>query len=215
MGEGSNEVNPYDDGANKGVRFTGFDNTNSQAGDQPEQVRLVVRQSETDAEIDDNSRQTTEVIRADIDHTRSEMSQTIDAIQQKLNPQLLMDQAKATVMETATELISQAKDTAVEAVDHAKEVAVETASELMDHAKEAAVEAVDHTKQTVHDATVGKVEYMVSNITDTAQETGSGIVGMIKNNPLPAALVGLGLGWMYMKNQNNKPAASKAPRYVP
>ncbi len=219
MGEGSNEVNPYDDGANKGeydrVRFTGFDTADNQAPDQPQQVRLVVRPVESAPRVEDNSEQTTEVIRADIDQTRSEMSLTIDAIQQKLNPQLLMEQAKATVMETATELIDHAKDTAAEAVDHAKEAAVETASELMDHAKEAAVEAVDHTKQAVHDATVGKVEHMVSNITDTAQETGSGIVGMIKNNPLPAALVGLGLGWMYMKNQNNKPAASKAPRYVP
>ena len=206
MGEGSNEVNPYDDGANKGeydrVRFVGFDTPDNQETDQPQQVRLVTRPPETTASwVEDKDEPNTEVIRADIDQTRSEMSQTIDAIQQKLNPQLLMEQAKATVMETATELMDHAKDTATEAVDHVKE---------------AAVEAVDHTKQTVHDATVGKVEHMVSNITDTAQETGSGIVGMVKNNPIPAALVGLGLGWWYMQNQNkNKSAANNTPRYVP
>src|SRR4051812_21559582 len=55
-------------------------------------------------------------LRADIEQTRSELSTTIDAIQEKLNPQNIVDQAK----------------------------------------------------ETVREATVGKVEHMVSNATDTA-----------------------------------------------
>src|SRR3954451_7452767 len=41
----------------------------------------------------------TEAIRADIEQTRTELTVTIDAIQEKLNPQNLVDQAKDTVRE--------------------------------------------------------------------------------------------------------------------
>lgn len=74
-----------------------------------------------------------EVSRVEIERTRADMSETVDAIQDRLSPQNLKDQAK----------------------DRVKE------------------------------ATVGK-----------AQEAGSGIVDTIKANPLPAALTGIGLGWL-------------------
>ena len=211
MGERANEIAPYQD--------------DNRANDVPSMAG-------------DDADQRSEVILAGIEHTRSEMSQTIDAIQDKLNPQVVMQQAKVTVIETATELMDHAKDSAMQAVDHAKEAAQTTATELMDHAKdsaveavdhakqatqetatrlvdhakESAVEAVDHTKQTVHDATVGKVEHMVSNVSNAAQETGSGIVTTIKNNPIPAALVGLGLGWFFMKGQGQSKSASNTMR---
>jgi len=95
-------------------------------------------------------------LRTEIEQTRNEMSATIDAIQEKLNPQNIVDQAK----------------------------------------------------ETVREATVGRVEQMVSNATDTARETGSSVMDMIQQNPLPAAIVGLGLGWLLMRNgggSNNQP----------
>jgi ElaB/YqjD/DUF883 family membrane-anchored ribosome-binding protein len=74
--------------------------------------------------------------------------------------------------------------------------------QVKETASEKAGEAIDNVKQTVHDATVGKVENMVNNVSDTARETGSGIMDLIKENPVPAALAGLGLGWLFMKRQN-------------
>lgn len=76
-----------------------------------------------------------EVTRVEIERTRADMSETVDAIQNKLSPQNLKEQAK----------------------DRVKE------------------------------ATVGR-----------AQEAGSGVVETIRQNPLPAALTGLGLGWLLM-----------------
>jgi ElaB/YqjD/DUF883 family membrane-anchored ribosome-binding protein len=73
--------------------------------------------------------------RAEIVRTRADMSETVDAIQGRLSPENLKEQAK----------------------DRVKE------------------------------ATVGK-----------AQEAGSGIVETIRANPVPAALTGLGLGWLLM-----------------
>jgi len=108
----------------------------------------------------------TEEIRAEIEETRSQLSATIDAIQEKLNPETIVEQVKETV-------------------------------------KDSAANAVDQAKESVREATVGRVEHMVSNATDTARETGSGVVDMVRSNPIPAALIGLGLGWLFM-NRNNQ-----------
>jgi len=86
-----------------------------------------------------------EVTRVEIERTRADMSETVDAIQERLSPQNLKEQAKDKVKE----------------------------------------------------ATVGK-----------AQEAGSGIVDTIKANPLPAALTGIGLGWLLVSaRQQNSPQA--------
>ncbi len=92
-----------------------------------------------------------EVSRVEIERTRADMSETVDAIQDRLSPQNLKDQAK----------------------DRVKE------------------------------ATVGK-----------AQEAGSGIIETIKANPLPAALTGIGLGWLLASaRQQNSAQHRDVSRY--
>ena len=88
-----------------------------------------------------------EVTRVEIERTRAGMSETVDAIQERLSPENLKEQAK----------------------DRVKE------------------------------ATVGK-----------AQEAGSGIVDTIRQNPLPAALTGIGLGWLFV---NARKQGSSRPPY--
>jgi ElaB/YqjD/DUF883 family membrane-anchored ribosome-binding protein len=97
----------------------------------------------TEAEVDE-----IEVTRVEIERTRADMSETVDAIQDRLSPQNLKEQAK----------------------DRVKE------------------------------ATVGK-----------AQEAGSGIVETIRQNPLPAALTGIGLGWLFMNARRQ--SGSYRPSY--
>jgi len=69
---------------------------------------------------------------------------------------------------------------------------------------------VAEAKGTVRDATIGKVEEMaetagdmVNNVGQTAQEAGSGIVDTIRRNPLPAALIGIGVTWLAMSNRSS------------
>ena len=123
-----------------------------------------------------------EVIAADIAQTRAEMSGTIDAIQQRLSPDALGEQAK----EKVEDLTEQAKEAAREAVQEAKEAVRETLLEARDNVRE---------------ATIGRVETMVRNAGDTAQDTREGLMGTIRQNPVPAALVGIGLGWLWMNRQ--------------
>jgi ElaB/YqjD/DUF883 family membrane-anchored ribosome-binding protein len=108
-----------------------------------------------------------ERIRQDIHQTRAEMAETIDAIQDKLRPQHVMEQAK----------------------------------------------------DAVREATVGKVKDMVSSATDTAsnvagqvQETTQQAVEYVRENPLPAALIGAGVAWLLMRAQRNEPRMSYAGR---
>jgi ElaB/YqjD/DUF883 family membrane-anchored ribosome-binding protein len=85
------------------------------------------------AVIDEEAADRVEIERTEIERTRAEMGETVDAIQERISPENLKEEAK----------------------DRVKE------------------------------ATVGR-----------AQEAGSGIVETIRANPLPAALTGIGLGWL-------------------
>jgi ElaB/YqjD/DUF883 family membrane-anchored ribosome-binding protein len=101
---------------------------------------------DTTRDVDEDRTPETEAIRGDIEGTRANMSSTIDAIQEKLSPQRIAEQAKG----------------------------------------------------AVRDATVGRVQDMASNIGDSARDTGSTLMDSIRQNPLPAALIGIGAGWLFM-----------------
>ncbi len=92
---------------------------------------IPVRHTDTDTAHGDES---PEAIRAEIERTRAEMSETIDAIQEKVSPQNIKEQAK-----------EQAK---------------------------------------------GRAKGMNSNFMET-----------IKQNPLPAAVAGIGLGWFFVSGR--------------
>ena len=87
--------------------------------------------------------------RAEIERTRADMGETVDAIQQRLSPENLKEQAKDRVME----------------------------------------------------ATVGR-----------AQEAGSGIMETIRANPVPAALTGIGLTWLFASARSSS-QSSGGPRH--
>jgi ElaB/YqjD/DUF883 family membrane-anchored ribosome-binding protein len=132
-------------------------------------------------------------IEAEIEQTRAEMSETIDAIQQRLSPENLKEEAK----ETASELAEHAKQAAREAVQHA-------VHEARAHAREAILDARD----AVRDATIGRVEQMARTVSDTTEDTRYGIVETVKQNPIPAALAGIGLAWLFMNRQSAPPRRS-------
>jgi uncharacterized protein DUF3618 len=77
---------------------------------------------------------------------------------------------------------------------------------------------IDDAKQTVRDATVGKVEDMTSTASEalsgagsTVQDTGYGLLETVKQNPIPAALAGLGIAWLWTHRASG--SRSDASRY--
>jgi hypothetical protein len=70
---------------------------------------------------------------------------------------------------------------------------------------------VEDAKQTVKAATVGKVEDMATTAeglateaTETVRDVGSDVIDTITRNPVPAAMVGLGIGWLIMSGRSSK-----------
>ncbi len=104
-------------------------------------------------------------LRVEIEQTRAELSETIEAIQDRLNPQHI----------------------------------------------------VENAKEAAREATIGKVEHFVSNVTETARDLvggsrpaaatygsyntprrgGGTMMETIRQNPLPTALAAFGLGWLW------------------
>ena len=70
-------------------------------------------------------------------------------------------------------------------------------------------EATEHVKENVRDATIGRVGDMARHAADRAGETRSTVMDTIRANPVPAAMVGLGLGWLFM---NRARGPSRDPR---
>jgi gas vesicle protein len=124
-----------------------------------------------------------EKIRADIERTRAQMSETIGAIQDKLRPDELKHQAAQQLHEVKEKL---------------KEELREQIDELKDKVKDEIREA----KDKLRDATVGRVETMVHNASDTVENVGGSFIETVKANPIPAAMVGVGLAWLLVNRRN-------------
>jgi ElaB/YqjD/DUF883 family membrane-anchored ribosome-binding protein len=57
------------------------------------------------------------------------------------------------------------------------------------------------TQDALRDAAVEKVEQMTQTAEDTVNNWRSNAMEMIKDNPVPTALVGIGLGWLLLANR--------------
>jgi hypothetical protein len=57
----------------------------------------------------------------------------------------------------------------------------------------------DQAKTKVREATVGRMERIVDDASTTAQQTGNTMLETIRQNPVPAALAALGVGWLALK----------------
>jgi len=132
----------------------------------------------------------------EIEETRSEMSETVDAIQDRLSPDTLADQAKDKLSEVTEQAIQEAKVHAIEAVKDVAEQAKEQARE--------AIRDISHQAgQTVREATIGRVEHAVMSVEDTARGVQMTMMETIKQNPMPAAIAAISLGWLFMKRSKS------------
>lgn len=95
-----------------------------------------------------------EQLRGEIEHTRERMSETLDQLGERLNPNRIKEQVR----------------------------------------------------ENIREATVGRMENMARNAVDRVQDTREGILNTIRDNPIPAAMIGIGLGWMLFNGRRNASA---------
>jgi len=134
-----------------------------------------------------------EVIAADIEATREEMTETIGAIQERLDPERLTQQA-------------------TEVTEQAREAAKDVAKYAIEEAKSAVNELTSQAKASVREATIGRVEHMAMYTRDTAESVKGDLWTTIKRNPVPAALAAIGIGWLW-SNRSGGSQGSGSARY--
>jgi uncharacterized protein YjbJ (UPF0337 family) len=134
-----------------------------------------------------------DVIVAEIEQTREAMSETINSIQDKLDP----DRLSAQAISTASEVTEQAVTAATEVTVQARDAAIEVTRYAIDEAKAAVRELADQAKTTVRASTVGRIEEMAAYSRSTAQAAQTDLMSLVKQNPVPAALAAISLGWLW------------------
>lgn len=123
-----------------------------------------------------------DAIAEDIERTRTGLTGTIEAIQDRLAPEVLTDQAVG----AATEVTEQARDAAKEVAEFA-----------IGEAKMAVRDLAEQASSAVRGATVGRVEQVAAQTRDAAQQAQTGLFGTIKQHPIPAAMAAIGIGWLW------------------
>jgi len=144
-----------------------------------------------------------EEIRVEIAQTRTEMSGTIDAIQQRLAPDVLTEQAKDIARDATDQAKTAAQEILQDAVREVKEAAKEVTEHAVHEVKDAARDVTTGAKDAAWDATVGRAEDAVSSAGETAKGVSALVIDTIKQNPIPAALAGLSLFWLYKNRAAN------------
>jgi len=180
---------------------------------------VVIIDTVEEVDFDDEMDPEIEQTQAEIEQTRAQMSDTLEAIREKLNPQMLMQQAKETVHGVTSDLAQQAKETVhavtSDVVQQAKEnlpqvsanVAHQAVHGAVTEAKEAVGSAVNSAKEAMG-SVANSAKEAVGGAVVTAKEAGSTVVETIERNPLPTALVAMGLGWYWMNTRRQYDGSS-------
>jgi hypothetical protein len=181
---------------------------------------------------DDVDRRTTE-IRQDIEQTREEMSETIEAIQERLTPRNIVANAAERVKSATKEGVRGMTDRAADTADDAVSYTRETAGGLMDTVRENPIPAAligigaawlltrrntsrswrreerwrdDSWRSPDYGEATGMTTraYDADAYDDDRYRNG-GVVDRIRENPVPAAMAGIGLGWLAFAGGSDTP----------
>lgn len=142
--------------------------------------------------------ETTAQLRDDIEETRAEMSQTIDAIQDKLNPEKIKAQLIENVKDSTVGRAKEFAHFAGEKFDQVKEKVEEVAGRIGDVVQTAAVASAVAGEKAVEETEPTR---------ETAAQQTKLIADFAKRNPLHAAgvlvpLLGLVL-WIALRGHDN------------
>src|SRR5256885_8569554 len=69
-------------------------------------------------------------------------------------------------------------------------------------------------KDKVRDAAIGRVQTMARTTADKAATAGRTVTDVVRDNPIPAALIAVGIGWLAF-NSRRSGSSTSAARYEP
>jgi ElaB/YqjD/DUF883 family membrane-anchored ribosome-binding protein len=65
-------------------------------------------------------------------------------------------------------------------------------------------EQIEGAKASVREATIGKAETFMRDASDSVKDVRYSTTDTIRNNPIPAAMVAIGLGWLFMNRSSSR-----------
>ena len=195
---------------------------NVEAGGQDHERREDVAGRSTESTrgyAEGNEDQRTREIRHEIEETRGEMSETIDAIQEKLKPRNIVADATDRVKTAATERVREMTDTASQTAQQAMDYTRDRAGDMAEGARRNPIPlaligvgaAWLMTSRSRRNQRQGWREDRDSgNYGQTwgrdqsldAHAADGGFMTRIRENPVPAALAGVGLTWLAFSDTN-------------
>ena len=120
-------------------------------------------------------------------------------------------EGEAIVFETAQPGITGDPDidALVDEIAGTREEMTDTVEEIGDRLDPKYVLA--RARENVREATIGKVENMATTASEVvndagqvAQDVGTGVVDTVRRNPLPVAMIGIGVTWLAMSSRSSK-----------
>ena len=143
-------------------------------------------------------------IRSDIEHTRHDIEDTLEAIKEKLNPQVVLEQAKEHARDVAVDALDAARDNVKESVSATVENVKDTVGGAMHNAADAVGNAVQNVSDTVSNAVqsakdkVGdmfggkdKGEHTVDTAIDSMRRTSPPKPAVTVNNKIGGVMSGM------------------------
>jgi ElaB/YqjD/DUF883 family membrane-anchored ribosome-binding protein len=150
-----------------------------------------------------------EATKANIEHTRAEMSETINAIKDHLSPKRLVEEAKEAASEAVAGKATEVKDAVMDKVSDIAHGAGDIAHNVVASVTGAAhslgekvSELTGNAKDKINDLTHSSGKSATTSYSSqprsygTQTNVGEVLMDTVKENPIPTALVGVGLGWL-------------------
>lgn len=155
--------------------------------------RVADEAKETASEVTDDVQ---EAVTETVDHVMQEVRTTAEE---------WSEIARVAALETVDHAIAEAKAALPTVTEQAQELAQATIDHAILEAKTAIRELGAQARLAVRDATIGKVERMAQTTGESSKSFSTTLVTRIKQNPGPAALTGLGIGWLMMSGKGSSP----------
>lgn len=187
----------------------------------PDDATVRASAVETGAELETTPADDPEQIRIQIEQTRGDMSETIDAIQERLNPRNLVEQAKDSVREATVgkvkEMAHNVSDTASGVADSTMEAAGDLADRVKQNPWPAVAVGVGAAWLLMRNGSTPSRRYSAGNTKWPAQgRTGrnadGGMIEVVRDNPFPTALAGLGVGMLVMRAREQSRTSGRMAR---
>ena len=166
-------------------------------------------ENDPDAEI--------EAAREEVERTREQIVETVDAIKDRLSPKTLMHEAQDAVQEVKETIQEAAKEKAQQTVENIKARAQDLLSTAQSTAKDAFSDAGSTASDTLSNAG-DTAKDALSSAGEKAKDAGSAVAGTVKEHSWPLVLAGLGIGWTLLRlrkrdGDKHEPNLERSPDY--